>query len=82
MIIEKTNDWDKRDLERALQNKKIPAGAVLDGKELLFDPHLNERNFFEVAEHHESTEMPPLPYGTRPWKFSETPGRILSLIHI
>ena len=76
LIIEKTNDWDKRDLERALQNKKIPAGAVLDGKELLFDPHLNERNFFEVAEHHESTEMPPLPYGTRPWKFSETPGRI------
>jgi crotonobetainyl-CoA:carnitine CoA-transferase CaiB-like acyl-CoA transferase len=75
-IGEKTKSWDKRDLEKALQSKKVPAGAVLDGKELLFDPHLNSRGFYEVAEHHESTGMPPLPYSSRPWKFSETPGRI------
>jgi hypothetical protein len=48
---------------------------VLDGRETLFDPHLNERGFFEVVEHHPSTGMPPLPYSSRPWKFSETPGR-------
>ncbi|MDP6454466.1 MAG: CoA transferase [SAR202 cluster bacterium] len=76
MIGKKTREWDKRDLERELQSQKVSAGAVLDGKELLFDPHLNERGFFEVVEHPESTEIPPLPYGSRPWKFSETPGRI------
>ncbi|MCH7800159.1 MAG: CoA transferase [Chloroflexi bacterium] len=78
MIESKTQAWDKRDLERELQARKVPAGAVLDGKELLFDPHLNSRGFFETASHHESTGMPPLPYASRPWKFSETPGRIFS----
>jgi benzylsuccinate CoA-transferase BbsF subunit len=71
-----TSAWDHRELERGLQARKVPAGAVLDGRELLFDPHLNERGFFEVVEHHPSTGMPPLPYSSRPWRFSETPGRI------
>ena len=77
MIEGKTQTWDKRDLERELQARRVPAGAVLDGKALLFDPHLNSRGFFEVVRHHESTGMPPLPYASRPWKFSETPGRIV-----
>ena len=62
----------------ALQSKGVPAGAVLDGKSLLFDPHLKERGFYEVAEHHPSTGMPPLPYTSRPWKFSATPGELRS----
>ena len=51
----------------------MPAGAVLDSKELLFNPHLRERGFYEVVRHHPSTGMPPLPYAGRPWKLSETP---------
>ncbi len=76
LIERETIRWDHRELERRLQARKVPAGAVLDGKELLFDPHLNERGFFEMVEHHSSTGMPPLPYASRPWRFSETPGRI------
>lgn len=78
IIASKTQMWDKRDLERELQARRVPAGAVLDGKELLFDPHLKSRDFFETAKHHESTGMPTLPYSSRPWKFSKTPGRISS----
>ena len=65
-------------LMEALQARGVAAGAVLDGKSLLFDPHLRERGFYEVAEHEPSTGMPPLPYTSRPWKFSETPGSLRS----
>ena len=57
----------------ALQAAGVAAGAVLDSKDLLFDPHLRGRRFYEVVSHHPSTEMPPLPYAGRPWKLSGTP---------
>ena len=57
----------------ALQSEGVPAGAVLDSKDLLFNPHLMERKFYEVVWHHPSTQMPPLPYAGRPWKLSGTP---------
>ena len=58
---------------KALQAANVPAGAVLDAQELLFDPHLRQRGFYEAVAHHPSTGMPALPYAGRPWKFSETP---------
>ena len=73
MIGEVTENWDSHRLMEALQAAGVPAGAVLDSKDLLFDPHLRERGFYEVVEHHPSTGMPPLPYASRPWKLSETP---------
>ena len=45
----------------------------MESPDLLFDKHLQDRGFYEVVEHHPSTGMPPLPYPSRPWKFSETP---------
>ena len=68
-----TSGWDAHELMQALQANGVAAGAVLDSKDLLFDPHLRERGFYEVVRHHPSTSMPPLPYAGRPWKFSETP---------
>ena len=56
-----------------LQTSGVAAGAVLDSKSLLFDPHLMQREFYEVVCHHPSTGMPPLPYASRPWKLSATP---------
>ncbi|HAL46714.1 MAG: hypothetical protein CL694_04670 [Chloroflexi bacterium] len=76
LIGQQTVAWEHRELERVLQSRRVPAGAVLDGKELLFDPHLAERGYYEVVNHDPSTGMPPLPYTTRPWVFSETPGSI------
>tara|TARA_Y100000588_G_scaffold57942_3_gene56149 strand:- start:78 stop:1424 length:1347 start_codon:yes stop_codon:yes gene_type:complete len=68
-----TNSWNAHELMTALQQAGVAAGAVLDSKDLLFDPHLMERDFYEVVSHHESTGIPPLPYASRPWKLSETP---------
>jgi benzylsuccinate CoA-transferase BbsF subunit len=68
-----TGTWEAHELMHALQKEGVAAGAVLDSKDLLFDPHLGERNFYEVVTHHESTGIPPLPYAGRPWKLSKTP---------
>ena len=68
-----TAEWDAHELMKALQAEGVSAGAVLDSKDLLFDPHLQERQFYEVVQHHPSTGMPPLPYAGRPWKLSGTP---------
>ncbi len=68
-----TAPWEAHELMRALQNEGVAAGAVFDSKDLLFDPHLNERGFYEVVSHHETTGIPPLPYAGRPWKLSQTP---------
>ena len=73
MIGPVTSSWDAHDLMHALQKVGVAAGAVLDSKDLLFDPHLVERGFYEVVSHHESTGIPPLPYASRPWKLSKTP---------
>ena len=73
LIAEVTTQWDNQELMEVLQTSGIPAGAVLDGQELLFNQHLQTRNFYEIVPHHPTTGMPPLPYASRPWKFSETP---------
>ena len=73
MVSGETPAWDGHALMAALQARGVPAGAVLDSKELLFNEHLSERGFYEVVGHHPSTGMPPLPYAGRPWKMSETP---------
>ena len=68
-----TRRWEHHDLMRALQDAGVPCGAVLDGREMLFDPHLRARSFFQAQEHHPSTGIPPLPYSGPPWRMSETP---------
>ena len=73
MLAGATASWEARRLMAALQAVGVPAGAVLDSKDLLFDPHLRERRFYEVVRHHPSTGMPPLPYAGRPWRLSATP---------
>ena len=78
LLSEVTVSWSADKLQEALQEVGVPAGAVLDGKALLFNEHLNARGFYELVSHPESTGMPPLPYASRPWKFGETPGRISS----
>jgi len=73
LIREVTTDWDSHHLMHQLQAAGVAAGAVLDSKDLLFDPHLRERGFYEVVPHHPATGIPPLPYASRPWKMSLTP---------
>ncbi len=73
LLREATKSWDAKDLMAALQAQGVAAGAVLDSKDLLFDYHLQQRGFYEVVRHHPSTGISPLPYASRPWRFSETP---------
>ena len=73
LIREATREWDAHELMQTLQAAGVPAGAVLDNHDLLFDPHLLERGFFEVVSHHPGTGIPPLPYAGRPWKLLGTP---------
>lgn len=72
-LREATASWNADKLMDALQAVGVPAGAVLDSKDLLFNDHLRDRGFYEVTQHHESTGIPPLPYASRPWKMSGTP---------
>ena len=74
LLGEATKEWDHYGLMHSLQRRGVPAGAVLSNKELLTDPHLEARRFFETTAHHPSTGIPPLPYPGRPWKMSQTPG--------
>jgi len=70
-LIEKwTMEHDHYEAMRLLQQADIPAGPVLDAKELVEEPHLNERGVFETVTHREA--------GTHPYigafaKFSKTP---------
>jgi crotonobetainyl-CoA:carnitine CoA-transferase CaiB-like acyl-CoA transferase len=75
LVTGATRERDAHQLMQALQAAGVAAGAVLDSKGLLFDPHLTARRFYEVVAHHPSTGMPPLPYASRPWKLGETPSK-------
>jgi crotonobetainyl-CoA:carnitine CoA-transferase CaiB-like acyl-CoA transferase len=73
LIGEWTMRHEAHDIMHLLQQADIPAGPVLDASELLADPHLNERGFFETVTHPEA--------GTHPYIgmyaiFSKTPGSI------
>ncbi len=67
-----TKGYDHLELMDRLQRAGVPAGAVLNGKELLTNPHLKERNFYERV-----TFPPEAGAGTRiitgrAWKMSES----------
>lgn len=68
-----TGGCDNIELAEMLQSHGIKAGAVLDAAELVDDPHLRERGFFEEIEHPEAGKhiLPGVS-----WKMSRTPGRV------
>ena len=59
---------------RALQAAGIAAGPVLNNRDLLLDPHLRARRFYEYVEHWQPLGVRPL-IG-RPFVFRNTPLRI------
>jgi len=70
-------EWTKKhhhyEAMRILQQAGVAAGAVLNPKEVLLDPHLLERRFFRVIEHAPEVGKRPQPM-QMPAKFSESWG--------
>ena len=58
---------------KILQEAGVAAGAVLNNKELLFDPHLKERGFVEVIDH---PSVGKRPHAGMMFKLSKTPGNV------
>lgn len=67
-----TRELDHNQAMHLLQAHGVPAGAVLKGSELLRDPHLNERGFWDSVEHSEAGTYKQV---TAPWHLSESPRR-------
>ena len=71
-----TADRDKYQIMNALQNAGVPAGPVLDGRDLLTDTHFKARGYFESAEHNPATGLGSQKYVSRGWRMSGNNVRI------
>ena len=71
-----TSGRDRYDTMHALQAQGIPAGPVLTGRDVHFDPHFQSRNFLERVQYPEERKMGTRPFIGRPYKFSKSPLRI------
>ena len=72
-ISEWTRDKNAQDLADALQSHSIPSAPVLKAGELLNNPQLKARGFFQTLEREDTG---PLPYAGPAWRLSKTPGRL------
>ena len=71
-----TREEDGAELQARLQERGIPAGCVLDGHDLLFDPQLRARGFFEPVAHPPTQRLGTRVYPGRPYRFGATPSGI------
>ena len=73
LVEEWTRRHDHYQAMRLLQGVGVAAAPVLGADELVRDPHLNARGFFQWVQHPETgSHLNP----GMPWKLSKTPGRI------
>jgi hypothetical protein len=72
-IEEWTSRHEHMEAMEILQKAGVAAGAVLNNKELLFDPHLRERDFIEVIDH---PVVGKRPYAGMMFRLSKTPGKV------
>ena len=60
-----------------LRSAGIPAAVVMSVRDMLLDPHLRSRGFFELAVHHpDAGDLGTRPYPGMAVRLSATPGRI------
>ncbi|MBM3226046.1 MAG: CoA transferase [Candidatus Tectomicrobia bacterium] len=73
------NTWTRarehRQAMHLLQAHGVPAGAVLKGGEVIVDPHLEARGFWDVVHH---PEVGPYRQVTTPWHLSQNPRRTVT----
>ena len=73
IVSEWTRDKDAYHIADMLQSQSIPSAPVLKAAELLHNPQLKARDFFETLEREDTG---PLPYAGPAWKLSDTPGKL------
>ncbi|MBM3342389.1 MAG: CoA transferase [Betaproteobacteria bacterium] len=74
IITQWTATVSKIEAMQRLQAAGVPAGAVLDGRDLHFDPQLQSRGLVEMVDYPPQRGMGPRrPLLGRPWKFSAAP---------
>ena len=76
IISQWTSAREKYAVMDALQRVGVPAGPVLDGRDLLRDPHFRARGYFESVAHHPETELGRQEYVSRGWRMSGNDVRI------
>lgn len=67
------SSYDVMDL---LQRRGVPAGPVLNAKQMLSDPHLRTRGYFEPVNHSAESGLGHREYVGRGWKLSDAEIRI------
>ena len=72
LLTEWTRERDHYQAMHILQAHGVPAGAVLKGGEVISDPHLEARGFWDWVEHPEAGGYKQV---TIPWKLSRNPRR-------
>jgi crotonobetainyl-CoA:carnitine CoA-transferase CaiB-like acyl-CoA transferase len=65
-----TGERDHYQVMHILQAHGVPAGAVAKGSDLIRDPHLNTRGFWDTVDNPEAGVYKQV---TTPWYLSETP---------
>ncbi len=75
-LEQQLGDWTRgkepMSLMWSLQSQGIPAGAVLDGRDLVLNEHLKARDFFRWFGHPASAGIEPKPHPGAAWHFSES----------
>jgi crotonobetainyl-CoA:carnitine CoA-transferase CaiB-like acyl-CoA transferase len=71
-----TVNHDKYELMHRLQGAGIPAGPVLTGRDVHFDPHYRSRGFLERVTYPPQRQMGARIFMGRPYKLSQTPLQI------
>jgi len=70
IVAQWTSPQDHYEVAHKLQAAGVPAGPVLDARDLFTDPHLAARKFFDRIEHLPETGVGCRPQLGRPWRFS------------
>ena len=68
-----TSGVDRYELMHALQGIGIPAGPVLNSKDIHYDPQFKNRGFLERVDYPKERDMGSRMFIGRPWKFSNSP---------
>ena len=76
IISDWTRSLDRYELMHLLQGRGIPAGPVLTGQDIHFDPHYQSRNFLERVTFPEERKIGTRLFMGRPYKYVNTPLKI------